>query len=581
MNTSLPRWDLNLLMDNFEEAISTLNKAREEAKTLSEKIQRTVSPPINPEQIKEIIIAMERILHNEGIASSYIYLKYAENTQDPEAQKYMGIMLSISGEISGYLAKVTSTLVGLKAESLSSLMEHPSLTPYKHFFEKLIKKIPHTFSPEGEQIISVKNSTGRSGVVKLYDTISGKLGREKDGKWLSLPQIRAMRMSSSREERKWAWDTMLDIFRENTTTLGGLFTIVAMDWDKEAKLRNYPSPVSMRNVENDVDDNVVSTMSEIVYSNMDIAQRYWNWKSRQLGVDKLEIYDLFAPIKEDSSYSWEEAKDAILSSLAEFDDEIYQIVSEFFEENRIDAPTVPGKMGGAFCMYQSPGSPVYVMVNFTGKSRDVATLAHELGHGVHGVLSGGQTPLNFHPPLALAEVASTFGEFLLHDYLRRNSHDKQILSEIAGKMEDIIGTVFRQNTFHIFETKAHSLVTNEGASPEELSNTYLKIYGKLFGNSVIYPESYKYEWVGIPHFVHTPFYVYSYTLAELVSLLIFKRYKEGYPDFKTRYKELLAAGGSEDPQSLLYRLMDIDISKPETWEEALRFIEDYFLSYLK
>ncbi len=580
MEKQLPRWDLSLLLDNAQQAISIFKEAKEEARSLAEETQRAISPPINPEQIKDIIVKVERVLHRVGIASAYIYLKYAENTQDPDAQKYMGLMMAESGEIEGYLAKITSTFIGLGVEKLKSLMEHPSLETYKHFFEKLVRKAPHTFSPEGEQIVSLKNSTGRGGAVKLYDTLSGTLGAEKDGKWIPMPQIRSMRMSGKREDRIWAWDTMLSIFRDNRKTLGGLFSIVAMDWDKEADLRKYPSPVSMRNVENDVDDEVVDTMAEIVWENMYIPQKYWSWKAKKIGAgDKLPIYDLFAPVGEEKTFSWEEAKEAVLASLASFDKEIYDIVAEFFEENRIDAPSVPGKMGGAFCMYQSPGAPVYVMVNFTGTSRDVATLAHELGHGVHGVLSGKQTPLNFHPPLALAEVASTFGEFLLHDYFRNQGINVE--SEIAGKIEDIIGTVFRQNTFYIFEREAHRRVTREGASPDDLSELYLETYGKLFGDSVDYPETYKDEWVGIPHFLHTPFYVYSYTLAELVSLLIFKRYKEGYEGFVDKYKELLAAGGSENPRVLLLRLMDIDIANPQIWKEALRFIEDYFISYLK
>ncbi len=580
MSNDLPRWDLSLLLSNCEEAINILQEMQKEVASLSEEVNRAISPPINPEHIRDIIVRMEKILHNTGIASSYIYLRYAQNTQDNTVQKYMAKLMMEEGEIEGYLAKITSALIGLGSETLSSLMEHPSLDNYKHFIKKLIQKAPHTFSPEGEQIIAIKNSTGRSGAVKLYDTLSGKLGAEKDDSFIPMPKIRAMRMSKDKGEREWAWNTMLKILGENKYSLGGLFTIVAMDWDKEAEIRKYPTPVSMRNVENDVDDDVVDIMSDITRSRNDIPQRYWQWKSKKLGYDnKLPLTDLFAPLGEGKTFTWEEAKDAVLTSLSEFDNEIYEIVKEFFEEDRIDAPITPGKMGGAFCMYQSPGAPVYVMVNFSGNARDVATLAHELGHGVHGVLSGKQTPLNFHPPLALAEVASTFGEFLLHDYFRKTYSDKE--NEIASKIEDIIGTVFRQNTFHIFEKEAHSKVTGEGWGVDELSKLYLETYGALFGESVEYPETYANEWVGIPHFLHTPFYVYSYTLAELISLLIFKRYKENYPGFKEKYKELLAAGGSQNPHKLLKDLMNIDIKNPHTWEEALNFIEDYFLSYLK
>jgi oligoendopeptidase F len=290
----------------------------------------------------------------------------------------------------------------------------------------------------------------------------------------------------------------------------------------------------------------------------------------------LNLFDIVAPIDaKEIAVEWDEGVDLILKTVSNFSPKFGKIVSEFFTKQRVDAPPGEGKVGGAFSYSVGPNMPSYVLLNWNGTGRDLATLAHELGHGVHGILSGAQTPLNFHPPLVLAEVASTFFEFLLHDRLRE---EKPELASIPEKLEEVIATVFRQNAFYNFEKKAHREISTKGAQSERLSETFIETYAReVFQGAVEYPEDYRVEWAAIPHFVHTPFYVYAYTLAELVSLLIFKRYKEGMKDFEARYTELLQAGGSEDPETLLRKTMAIDIARGETWEEALEFIEEYFL----
>lgn len=575
----LPTWQLDDLVQDYKEAIEILSRAKDSCKTILEDFHRIVSPPINPEQIHNLLIKIENTLKDIAKGNSYIYLKYAENTNNKEAYRYLTLTTTITGEIDGCWSQLESLFINLGEETLISLMEHPSLKNYKHFFEKLIRKLPHKLSPESEKIIAIKNATTKGGIIRLYDNLSGLMIAKREEKTLTFAEIRSLRMSSKKDERIWAWNTMLSLLKSNLNTLGGIFTIISIDWDQEAKIRNYPSPVSMRNIENDIADDIVDIMSSITWSNTYIPQKYWNWKKEALKTgEKLPIYDLFAPLNNNQKIEWNEAKELILESLESFDRELFNIAKQFFEKRRIDAPPRLGKMGGAFCMYQAPAIPIYILVNFTGTLRDVSTLAHEIGHGIHGVLSGKQTPLNFDPPLALAEVASTFNELLLHDYIRNQGINTT--TEIAAKIEDIIGTIFRQNTLFVFEKQAHNMITSQGAGLEEISDLYLSTYKHLFGNIVEYPEDYKYEWLGIPHFIHTPFYVYAYTLAELISLLIFKRYKEGYSNFKEQYKNLLSAGGSENPKDLLLKYMNIDIQDPKTWEEALKFIESYFLSYL-
>jgi len=576
---NLPTWQLDDLVQNYKEALEILSKAKDSCKTILEDFHRIASPPINPEQIHNLLIKIENILQDIAKSNAYVYLKYAENTNNEEAYRYLTLTTTIIGEIDGCWSQLESLFTNLGEETLISLMEHPSLKNYKHFFEKLIRKLPHKLSPESERIIAIKNATTKGGIIRLYDKLSGLMIAKREDKTVTFDEIRALRMSPKKEERIWAWNTMLSLLKNNVNTLGGIFTIISLDWDQEAKIRNYPSPVSMRNIENDIDDDVVDIMSSITWSNTHIPQRYWNWKKEVFKTgEKLPIYDLFAPLKNTQKIEWDDAKALILESLESFDRELFNIAKQFFEERRIDAPPRIGKMGGAFCMYQAPEVPIYILVNFTGTLRDVSTLAHELGHGIHGVLSGRQTPLNFDPPLALAEIASTFNELLVHDYIRNQGINTT--TEIAAKIEDIIGTIFRQNTLFVFEKQAHNIISTQGAGLEEISDLYLSTYKHLFGNIVEYPEDYKYEWIGIPHFIHTPFYVYAYTLAELISLLIFKRYKEGYSNFKEQYKQLLSAGGSENPKDLLLKYMNIDIQDPKTWEEALKFIESYFLSYL-
>ncbi len=571
----LPRWDLSELFTTDDEALLWLERLKEEAQRLKSEAQEKISAGVSAEELATFLKKLEEFIGKLWRVEAYAYLRYAADTTSAETKRLLSIITSQGSELSGILAWITARLSELPDETLHSLSSSPVLSNYRYFLELILKKKPHVLSPDVEKIVAIKNDTGRNQFAKFYDSISSSLKVERDGEELYLTQIRSLRFSPDRETRHWAWKTYLNLIRDNMQYLGEMFIFTAIDWDTESNIRGYENPQDMRHMQNGVEPKVVEQMSEVVASS-DIPGRYWKWKASKLGQERLNLFDIVAPIgTKETLVDWSEGVNLILGTISEFSPRFGKIVSEFFEKNRVDAPPGKGKVGGAFSYSVGPDMPSYVLLNWNGTGRDLATLAHELGHGVHGILSGAQTPLNFHPPLVLAEVASTFFEFLLHDRLREI---KPELASIPEKMEEVIATVFRQNAFYNFEKMAHKEVSQKGAQIDRLSEIFLDTYrGEVFQGAVDYPDDYRVEWAAIPHFVHTPFYVYAYTLAELVSLLIFKRYKEGMPDFEEKYTQLLSAGGSEDPQRLLKSTMAIDIGHSETWEEALEFIEEYFL----
>lgn len=581
------QWDLSFFYDSpeSEQIKKDFESAVSNAKTLKEKYySKLSSEDLTAEDIRNFFKDLEQVIEKPYYAIQYAHLLYAENTQNKQAQKLvaMGQDYLTKGEIE--LSFWRPVLLSHPIEKLEKWKNSEELKDYKHVMEKLIKEKPHVLSEDAEMVLSALQPAGREAFDLLYEklTSSYNFEIEIDGevKKMTGPQIRALRQSPNKELRRKAMKMFFERYSEDKIVLESTFNSVAKYYDTESKLRKYPKPISMRNMANEVNDEIVDMVIEVTTEQTPMVHRYYKWKEKYLGYE-LTLADIYAPldpVKKDISF--EKAKEMVLESYYEFDKEIGDIVKSFFDENRIHSEIVPGKRGGAFCSYNIPNYKPFILMNYTGNMRDVMTLAHELGHGVHGTLSSKQTLLNYHTPLTMAEVASVFGEMLVMDKLLKDLDEKDKKVFIASKIEDMFATMFRQNMFARFEIQSHEMIDKNGmATYEELSDLYEKELKIMFGDSVKITEEYKYEWSSIPHMIGVPFYVYAYNFANLLVIALYEKYLEEGKAFVPKYKELLASGGNDSPEVLLSKI-GIDISKREFWEKGFKYIERELISKL-
>ena len=384
--------------------------------------------------------------------------------------------------------------------------------------------------------------------------------------------MRALRRSPNSDLRKMAMKMYLERFKEDSIIMTEVYNLIIKDYTAESKLRRYPRPISMRNFANEVTDESVDRLIEVTNSSVDVVKDYYVWKSKLLN-EKLTSADIYAPItKNVRKFSFEEARDIVLNAYYSFDERAGKIVEGFFDESRIDLYPKKGKTAGAYCIYATTKLPPYVFTNFSGDMNSIMTLAHELGHGLHGSLASKQTYFNHSTPLTLAELASVFGEFLVFDNLKNKLSGEEKKALIATKIEDTFSTTFRQNTFAQFELRAFDLVEKSGyASWDELSEIYYEQLKQMFGESIEIPEWYKNEWAMVSHFYETPFYVYAYNFAHCLVIALYQKYLEDGKNFVPKYIELLESGGKYPPKELLGK-MGIDIEGEGFWEKAFTFI---------
>jgi oligoendopeptidase F len=353
-----------------------------------------------------------------------------------------------------------------------------------------------------------------------------------------------------------------------------MYQTLIRDWRAESiDLRKYASPISARNLVNDLPDEVVDTLLAVCKDNTDVFQRYFELKSKWLGVDKLRRYDLYAPVAEsEKTYDYNQGIELTLKAFEDFEPRVAELAKKVFDENHIDSEVRKGKQDGAFCASVVPGHTPYVKVNYQGKATDVATLAHELGHAIHSMLAFDHNVFTFHSALPMAENASTFAEMLLVDRLLEFEDDPAVRRDILfQQVDDAYATIMRQIFFALFEVTAHDMVA-EGATVDEISAAYFKNLELQFGDAVELSEEFKWEWVAIPHFLHVPFYVYAYSFGQLLVLSLYQQYKEEGDSFKPRYIKILEAGGSSSPVDICAEA-GLDITKAEFWQGGFDVIK--------
>jgi oligoendopeptidase F len=368
--------------------------------------------------------------------------------------------------------------------------------------------------------------------------------------------------------RARAYQELYRVYGEEGPILGQMYQTRARDWHNEnITMRKFSTPMSVRNLANDVPDEAVNALLDVTKKNSKIFQRYFKMKAKHLGMSKLRRYDIYAPVaKSDKAFEFGEAARMVLESFSAFEPRVGELAQRVFDQDHLDSEVRKGKQGGAFCASINPEITPYVLMSFTGRARDVATLAHELGHAIHAMLASHHSTFTFHSSLPLAETASTFGEMMLTEKLLAEETNEAVRRDILFKqMDDAFATILRQVYFAIFERDAHELVVKKNASTDELCALYMENLKEEFGEAVELSEEFKWEWVSIPHIYHTPFYVYAYAFGQLLVFSLYQQFKQEGETFKPKYLKILSAGGSEAPERILAEA-GIDIRSPKFWQ---------------
>lgn len=576
----LGKWDLSELVKNpkspaFQKQIKELEKQAEKF----EKIKTKLDPKMSSKQFMNILHQVEEISENMSRIGGYASLSYSSDTQSDEATSLMTKMSKLGSEISNKIlffdlwwkTQVDEKNAKRLMKDAGEITEYLS---HKRLFAK------YALSEPEERIINTLDVTGISALVKLYDKITNsfeyKMKVGNKSKVMTREELTNYVRSTNPKIRETAYKTILSKYSENKGVVGEIYQNIVQNWkDEGIEIRGYKSPISMRNIGNDVDDKTIDSLLSVCKKNSPIFQKFFVQKAKMLKMKKLRRYDLYAPaaanIKE-KNYSYDKSVKLVFESLGKFSSTLEEHARKVFNENHIDSGIRQGKRDGAFCSTLTPKITPYVLVNFTGKSRDVFTLAHELGHAVHSQAAQDRSILVQDAPLPLAETASTFSELLLYDNLSSKISDDEKKAMLSEKIDDLYATILRQSFFTIFEVDAHKQI-GDGTTIDEISKTYLKNLKVQFGNSVSLSDDFAIEWSCIPHFYHTPFYCYAYSFGNLLALSLFQRFKKEGKDFVPAYTSILAAGGSKKPEKLLSEY-GFDITSPKFWQEGFDYVKE-------
>lgn len=569
-------WDLSDLYASIddpalEQDIQHLN----ETATAFEKAHRGKIVSYDPEEFHDAIRSYEAIVEGATRVGAFVNLLWTTDTGNP---KY-GAMLQ---RVTEWSSRLEQQLVFFDLEWINApeafaqrMIDHPALERYQHWLETMRRYQPHRLTEPEEKILAEKAVTGRNAWVRFFSEVMGSTRYPYDGEDLTQDAILSKLYDPDRAVRQKAAQIITDVLGEKLPILTFVFNTLAADKASDDRLRRYPTWISSRNLANEVSDDVVDALIDAVTSRYDIVARYYNLKRDILGVEKLYDYDRYAPLPAaEGDYHWDKAREMVLNAYAKFAPQMADIADKFFTESWIDAAPRPGKRSGAYSAYTVPSAHPYVFMNFTGTARDVMTLAHELGHGVHQYLSREQGMLQQHTPLTTAEMASTFGEMLVFtDFMERENDPDVRLAMLAHKIEDTFATVFRQISMNRFEHEMHTARREEGElSHERLSEIWMETQRAMFMDSVELTDNYAIWWSYVPHFLHTPGYVYAYAFGELLVMALFARYRQEGPGFAPRYIDVLRAGGSDWPENILAPL-GVDLTDPGFWQKGLGEIE--------
>ena len=571
-------WDLGDLYKGVEDP--QLRKDREWLVQQSDQFAHSYKGKVAELSAEEFYEALKtyesmlEVLHKMG---AFAHLQWTTNTGDSAYGKLLQDITELSSTIHQKLVFFDVEWLKVEEQEARKMIEHPTLQGYRHFLETSRMYKRHTLEESQEQIMSAKSVTGRQAWVRYFDETLGAARFEIDGERVTQQEALSKMHSPDREERKKAHQALTETFRELSRTLTFVFNTLLADKHTNDKLRDYPSWISSRNLDNEISDEAVEALVNSVTGQYGLVQRYYKLKKDLLGYDELYDYDRYAPLlANEKTYTWDEAKNIVLNAYESFHPKLAEVARKFFDNGWIDAALREGKTGGAFSASTVPSAHPYILVNFTGQIRDVQTLAHELGHGVHQYLSRDQGLLEADTPLTTAETASVFGEMLVFNHLMQDLDDpKERLALLMGKIDDTIATVFRQISMNRFENAIHSERREKGElTKERFSELWRSSQEDIYGDSITLTSEYSLWWCYIPHFLHVPGYVYAYAFGELLVLALYEEYRhtDNPQQFRENYLDVLRAGGSDWPEHIIGR-MGMNINDPGFWSQGLQSIQ--------
>jgi len=578
----LPEWDLSDLYPGLDspELARDLAQLGADAKVFREKYEGRLAERSGAD-LGAAIREYERMQEISGRIMSYAELTRSSNVADPEIARFFQTMHERINAISTELLFFALELNRIDDAALDAKLADPALAHYRPWLRDLRAFRPHQLSDELEKLLHEKSVAGRAAWVRLFDETIAELRFPFRGRDLTEPE--AMHLLSDRDGavRKEAALSIGEVFADNGRLFALITNTLAKDKEIEDRWRNFPRPISARNLSNYVEDEVVDALIAAVRDAYpSLSHRYYRLKARWFGAEELPYWDRNAPLPEDDDRAvpWREAEKTVLSAYRAFSPELAAVGERFFRSRWIDAPVRPGKAPGAFAHPTVPGAHPYLLLNYQGRLRDVMTLAHELGHGVHQVLAAGQGALMADTPLTLAETASVFGEMLtFRALLARETDPGRRKIMIAGKVEDMLNTVVRQIAFVTFEQRVHQERREAELTAERICDIWLEVQRESLGPALRFEDSYRYYWSYIPHFIHSPFYVYAYAFGDCLVNSLYAVYEDAHQGFAERYLDLLRAGGTLRHRELLAPF-GLDASDPVFWSKGLgvvaRFIDE-------
>ena len=565
-------WNLKDIYD-FSKTDNILNDLEKKVAKFK-KWREKLSEDLSEKEFLEILNQKSEMATLTAKVSSYADLWLSENTADPESNAHVvkiSEQLTDLGNQTMFFSLWFKEIDDNTAEKFIQLDDG-----YAHMLKRIRDFKDHTLKEKEEQIINLKDLSGPDLLSRLYDVITNQFMFDWEGKQVQQPEITKFYTDSDPKKREKAYKIVLARYQKEESLLTEVYKGIVNDWRNEnMKLRNYPNPINVRNKGNDIPDEAIEALLKVVKKNTKIFQDYFQLKAKILRVKKFKRFDLYAPYSaKEKEYDYETSRRIVLDTFKEFSQEAYDMAIKLFKENHIHSDLVANKRTGAFCYSIAPKITPYVLLNHTGKPRDLATMAHELGHAIHSIAANKQNIFSFHAELPLAETASVFAEQILSDRLLKDANKEQQITLRMRKMDDSYATIMRQAYFVMFENKAHEMI-GKGATVDDLNKAYMQNLRNQFGKSVDVSDEFMHEWKYIPHIFHTPFYCYAYSFGNLLVLSLYKMYQNEGKEFIPKYFNILSAGSSKSPQNILSDV-GIDITKESFWQQGFDVLKEEY-----
>ena len=573
----LPEWDLSDLYPapDSPQLTRDLDAAEADARKFAEAYRGRLAE-IDGTALGTAVAEYERIEEVLGRVSSYAQLVYSGNVSDPKIGRFYQAMVERVNAVGTHLIFFTLELNRVEDATLDAQLAAPELARYAPWLRDVRAFRAHDLAEEMERMLYERSVAGRSAWVRLFDQTIAGLRFPFRGKEMTETEVLNLMSDPDGSKRKDAAESVSKVFNANVSTFALITNTLAKDKEVDDRWRGYARPISYRNLSNYVEDPVVDALvSAVREAYPRLSHRYYALKAKWFGVDALDYWDRNAPPpdQDDRTVSWDEARETVLGAYGDFSPDLANLGKRFFDNAWIDAPARAGKSSGAFAHPTVPSAHPYLLLNYQGKVRDVMTLAHELGHGVHQVLAGGQGQLMSGTPLTLAETASVFGEMLTFQAMLRATTDPvRRRAMLASKIEDMINTVVRQIAFCQFEIQLHDQRRKGELTPDEIADIWMGVQVESLGPALRLHDSYRVFWAYIPHFIHSPFYVYAYAFGDCLVNSLYAVYQDAQGGFAAKYLDMLRAGGSKRHQELLAPF-GLDAADPAFWNRGLGVLE--------